>query len=76
MEIEAVVGPLQTLLKGEFDPTTFVDRFRAVRENTEARMPEWLTADLIARATDRYRRLQGHWRATPFGQTMELRFEV
>ena len=54
--------PLQGLLKGEFDPETFVERFRAVRENTEARMPDWLTADLIARVTDRYRRLQGQWR--------------
>lgn len=76
MEIEYVVGPLQGLLKGEFDPETFVERFRAVRENTEARMPDWLTADLIARVTDRYRRLQGQWRATPFGQAMELEFKL
>ena len=75
MEIEYVVGPLQGLLKGDFDPPAFVERFRAVRENTEARMPDWLTADLIARVRDRYRRLQGQWRATPFGETMELRFE-
>lgn len=76
MEIEYVVGPLQGLLKGEFDPATFVERFRAVRENTEASMPAWLDADLIARATDRFRRLQGQWRATPFGHTMELTFEL
>ncbi len=76
MEIEYVVGPLQGLLKGEFDPETFVERLRAVRENTEARMPEWLTADLVVRATARFRQLQGQWRATPFGQTMELTFEV
>lgn len=75
MEIEYVVGPLQGLLKGEFDPAAFVERFRTVRENTEQRMPEWLTAELITRVIDRYRRLQGQWRATPFGQTMELSFD-
>lgn len=74
-EIEYVVGPLQGLLKGDFDPVAFVERFRAVRENTEQHMPDWLTADLIARTTDRFQRLQGQWRATPFGQTMELRFD-
>lgn len=64
------------LLKGEFDPAAFVERFRAVRENTETRMPDWLTADLVARVADRYRRLQGQWRATPFGETMELAFNA
>jgi hypothetical protein len=76
MEIEYVVGPLQGLLKGEFDPATFVERFRAVRENTAARMPEWLTADLVARTIQRFHQLRGQWRATPFGQTMELKFEL
>lgn len=74
-EIEYVVGPLQGLLKAEFDPAAFVERFRAVRENTEQSMPDWLTPDLITRTSARYHRLQGQWRATPFGQTMELRFD-
>lgn len=75
-EVESVVGPLQSALKGEFDPAAFIDRFRAARESIGARMPDWLNADLIARATQRFRRLQGQWRATPFGQTMELRFDA
>ncbi|MEZ5959576.1 MAG: hypothetical protein R3C30_04005 [Hyphomonadaceae bacterium] len=76
MEVEFVVGPLQGLLKGDFDPAIFVDRFRSMRENTGERMPDWLTADLVARVIDRFRRLQGQWRATQFGQTMEVRFDV
>ncbi|MEZ5956383.1 MAG: hypothetical protein R3C27_04135 [Hyphomonadaceae bacterium] len=74
-DIEQVVGPLQNLLKGDFDPAAFVDRFRAVRESTGQRMPHWLTSELIARIIERFRRLQGQWRATPFGKTMELNFD-
>jgi hypothetical protein len=39
-------------------------------------MPEWLTEDLIRRTTEHFRRLQGRWRSTPFGATLELQFEV
>lgn len=72
--IESVVGPLQGAIKGELDPTSFVSRFRAVQESIGGRAPDWLSEDLIARTVTRIRQLQGQWRATPFGQTMELRF--
>lgn len=38
--------------------------------------PDWLTGDFMRCVLERLRQLQGQWRATPFGQTMELRFEV
>ena len=38
-------------------------------------MPIWLTVDLVQRATKRFRALEGHWRGTLFGQSMELRFD-
>jgi hypothetical protein len=75
-EVEQLVGPLQGLLRGEFDPVTFIERFRAVRENTAEPMPDWLTADLITRTSQHFHRLRGQWRATPFGQTMELTIDV
>lgn len=75
MAIESVVGPLQGSLKGEIDPDSFVSRHRAMQANMGSASPYWLTPDLIARALERLRQLQGQWRATPFGETLELRFE-
>jgi hypothetical protein len=74
--IESVVGPLQGAIKGEVDASAFVQRFRSVQEKIGGHMPDWLSEDLIARTVARLRQLQGQWRATPFGQTMELRFDV
>jgi hypothetical protein len=76
MAIEYVVGPLQGALKGDIDPEAFVTRLRGVQASMGFAMPDWLTADLISGALERLRQLQGQWRATPFGQTMELRFDV
>ena len=76
MAIESVVGPLQGALKGDVDPHTFVTRLRDVQASMGQEAPAWLTPGLIARALERLRQLQGQWRATPFGATMELRFEV
>jgi hypothetical protein len=75
-QVEYVVGPLQGALKGEIDPAIFVKRLRDVQSDMGFAPPDWLTADMIAGALERLRQLQGQWRATPFGQTMELRFDV
>ena len=37
-----------------------------------ATMPDWLTEPFVVAVQERMRRLQGHWRATPFGGVMEL----
>jgi hypothetical protein len=74
--IESVVGPLQGASKDDVDPAAFVERFRSVQESIGGHAPEWLSADLIARTVARLRQLQGQWRATPFGETMELVFDV
>lgn len=76
MALEAVVGPLQSALKGEVDPQAFVERLRAVQVSIGTQTPAWLTPALIARTLERLRQLQGQWRATPFGQTMEIRFDL
>jgi hypothetical protein len=76
MAIESVVGPLQGALKGEIDPDAFVTRLRDAQASMGQAAPVWLTPDLIARVLERLRQLQGQWRATPFGETMDLRFEV
>ena len=76
MAIESVVGPLQGALKGEVDPAAFVARHRAAQGSMGSQSPDWLTPELIARVLERLRQLQGQWRATPFGETMELKFDV
>ena len=74
--IENVVGPIQGGLKGEIDPDRFAARLREVLASLDFTPPDWLTPDFMRRVLERLRQLQGQWRATPFGQAMELRFEV
>lgn len=74
--IESVVGPLQSALKGEIDADAFVAHFRAMHASAGSAAPDWLDAGLIARVAARFRQLQGQWRATPFGEAMELSFDV
>lgn len=75
MMIENIVGPLQGALKGEIDPDAFAARLRAVLPSLGFGPPDWLTGNCMRRVLDRLRQLQGQWRATPFGETMELRFD-
>ena len=74
METERVVGPLQTAIQNEVDVEAFVARLIDVQREIGREPPAWLNADLIERAIKRLRGLQGRWRATPFGETMELLF--
>lgn len=71
---ERLVGGLQGMLQKGVP----VDRFLAAMSDAFAahgeRLPAWCTPTLIARVQERMRRLNGEWRALPFGQTMWLRF--
>lgn len=76
--VENVVGPLQGLLKNgaPIDAAPFVARLNAHHESLGYTPAEWLTPDFVTRVQERMRKLNGQWKATPFGQTMELRFEA
>lgn len=84
MAVESVVGPLQGAIKGaiegaglsQLDAEAFVARLRTVRESIAERAPDWLTPELIGRTLRRLIQLQGQWRATAFGETLALKFEV
>jgi hypothetical protein len=76
MKTEFVVGVLQGAVKGDVDPETFVRQFKAASANVGREPPEWLTPQVIAIALQRLRQIQGRWRATPFGQAMELEFPL
>lgn len=73
MVIEQVVGVLSSLTKGRTPPELVVgiERYAAALGQTP---PPWLTLPFVEAVQARMRRLLGHWRATPFRQTMELRW--
>jgi hypothetical protein len=73
---EMVVGVLQGAIKGEVDPDVFVRQMKDAWANIGREPPVWITPEAIAGALRRLRVLQGLWRATPFGKTLELEFQL
>jgi hypothetical protein len=74
---ERVVGALTGALKGEdLDADAFVEQAREYLDLHDERAPRWFTPALVLAVRERMRQLEGRWRATPFGQTMELRFPL
>ena len=69
--IEQLVGALHGSTKGipAGELVAGIQRFAA---SLGATMPDWLTERFVVAVQDRMRRLQGHWRATPFGGVMDL----
>jgi hypothetical protein len=78
LQTEAVVGRLQGIAKTDawsgVDAASLAESITAGFRAVGHEPPAWLTGDLIARVRERFRRLQGRWRATPFHQTLELDF--
>jgi len=71
MLIEQIVGALSSIAKGP-SPDALATALHAYAGALGTRMPEWLTAEFITRVRERMRSLTGHWKATRFGETMEL----
>ena len=62
---EAIAGPLQILFRDDAELEKF--------EKTLAYLlPDRDCAELAKQIRERGRHLKGHWRATPFGETMEI----
>ena len=74
--VERVVVLVQGAVKTELAPeqvwTRCLDAFAAMAETP----PDWLTPELVARVMAQLHALLGEWRATPFGQALELRFPL
>jgi hypothetical protein len=75
MQIEQVVGAMSRLRDGE-PPAALARGFVSYCEQIGATVPSWFDEALVEAAARRMRALQGHWRATPHGETMELRWPV
>jgi hypothetical protein len=71
MVIERIVGALSSIAKGP-SPDALASALHEYAGALGTRMPEWLTGEFIARVRERMRSLTGHWKATRFGETMEL----
>jgi hypothetical protein len=78
METERVVVMLQDAFKTadrvKPDPQRILSKLASIFDSTADDCPAWLTRDVMARMIERLRRVQGQWRATPFHQTLELKF--
>lgn len=62
---EGLVGPLQSMLKGEFDPI-------AARSQFEMFSKDPPPIELLARIGQRFRAVRGKYASTRFGETLEL----
>lgn len=78
MQTEAVVGRIQGMAKNDswadIDPEALAQSLIAGFRSLGHEPPAWLSGDLIVRIRERFRRVQGQWRATPFHQTLALEF--
>ena len=62
---EGLVGPLQTMLKGEFDPIVARSKFEMFSDNPPP-------VELLTRIGHRFRAVHGKYTSTKFGETLEL----
>ena len=73
--IELAAAVLSGALKGR-TAAELVAGLRGYLEATGKALPPWFTEALVADVQERMRRLLGHWKATAFGQAMELEWKV
>jgi hypothetical protein len=69
--VEQIVGALSGVTKGR-SAGELIAGMRRYADARGAATPGWLTEPLLEAVQERMRRLTGHWRATPYGQTMQL----
>jgi hypothetical protein len=73
---ERIVGALTGYLKSDMTPEDFVAQMREFSRDLGEPAPRWLTPEFVVAVAERIRRLEGEWKATPFGATMELTFAL
>jgi hypothetical protein len=71
--IEQAVGALTSAAKGT-EASVVLAGLQRWLDAQERPLPPWLDEPFIVRVQERMRKLLGHWRGTPFGQTMTVRW--
>ena len=72
MMIELVTGPLHAVVQGRADPQAALSGIHERLAADGTSPPPWLNLTFIERVKERMRQLTGQFRATPFGQPMDL----
>jgi hypothetical protein len=75
---EMVIGALTNYVRGRSEASAQETAENIARYLTQVgeAQPAWLSDDLIVRVKERWRQLNGEWKATPFGKTMRIEFVV
>ena len=74
---ERVVGALTGALAREtLDDAAFIRQVTEFLEVYDEGSPRWLTPTFVVAVRERMRELEGRWKATPFGEAMELAFPL
>ncbi len=72
---ERIVGMLQGAQgEADLDEAAFQAQATEYLELFDERAPRWFTPAFVAAVRERLRQLTGRWKATSFGETMELEF--
>jgi hypothetical protein len=73
---EIVIGPLAGVVREQsaLSAAEFCSRVADYMSQIGEQVPVWLTPETISRAKERFRRLNGEWKATRFGETMRVTF--
>ncbi len=72
---ERVVGVLNGAFKADtLDAEAVAEEIAEFLGLYDQRPPRWLTPAFVLAVQERMRRLEGAWRATPFGEAMDLEF--
>lgn len=62
---ERLAGPVQTLIRLEAKPVKYLEALQQLQ-------PQIADIELAERIYECARQLTGHWRATPFGESMQI----
>jgi len=74
MVIEKTVAILQSLIKGR-TPGNIVEEFWRQGSNFDWARSEWFELDFVTRVDQRLQGLFGRWKATKYGETMDIVWE-
>lgn len=71
-DVERIVGPLSSVMKGRVDPERALEAIDALLVANGRARPGWLDAAFVQRVQASMRALLGRWKATPYRGALEL----
>lgn len=72
MMVEGMVGMMTGVIKGDLNPAQAIGAIRDYYAGIGQSAPEFLSERFVTDVRENMRKLQGHWKATPYGETMEV----